>query len=324
MKKLFCILFLLSSFIIYTFSQPVPTVEENIPYLVTFGSNGDISWGDDDHCQIFFFVIPKAHKTPIYIRVFDPDVGGKIDEIKEACNTKTRFSVYGGKEAYSHKDAQQTQPVGKYKSGNLLAAKIFGVSEKYDNNWYTFGPFNPTEGEYIEKFEGYIFKVIAEGIAGDDGNLYRYYLSTEPNSNKGIEGGNSFTYEYTFRMWDDPNNISHIYPYIEDNVIFITQSNFDWDNDGVIRIISVAKNGVICKTSGEANWEMSKHKIVEEEKNTSFDIQFIKSKTHPAGNNNVVLYIRNQYDELMPFHNSPIGGIPKYKYNIGVKKAKGK
>lgn len=321
MKKICFIVVLLYINNIISLSQPVPTVEENIPYLVTFGINGDVSWGDDDHCQIFFFVIPKAHNTPIYIRVFDPDTGGKIDEIKEECNTKIKFSVYGGKEAYSHKDARKTQPVGKYNSGNLLASKVFGVNEKYDNAWYTFGPFNPTEGEYIEQFEGHLFKIIAEGIAGDDGNLYRYFLSTEPNENKGIEGGNSFTYEYTFRMWNNPNNVSHIYPYIDDKVILIRQSNFDWDNDGIIRIISVVKNGVICETSGEANWKMSEHKIVEAEKNTSFDIQFIKSKTHPAKNNNVVLYITNQYNELMPFFTTPIGGIPKYKYNIGVKKS---
>ena len=92
----YTLLFILSLISVQLISQPVPTIEENIPYLVTFGSEGNISWGDDDHCQIFFFVIPSSYKLPFYIRVFDPDTGGKIDEMKSDFDTKTKFSVYGG------------------------------------------------------------------------------------------------------------------------------------------------------------------------------------------------------------------------------------
>ncbi|MCD4711267.1 MAG: hypothetical protein K8R52_10495, partial [Bacteroidales bacterium] len=34
--------------------QPVPNVEENIPYLMTFGEDAETSWGDDDFTQAFF------------------------------------------------------------------------------------------------------------------------------------------------------------------------------------------------------------------------------------------------------------------------------
>jgi len=313
-----CSLFFVSGFQLY--SQPVPTLEENIPYLVTFGAKADKSWGDDDNCQIFFFVVPTSHTAPVFFRVYDPDTGGAIDEEKGECNTKVRFSVYGGNGCYTNKDARETQPIGNYKSGNLLASKLFGESEKYDKKWYTFGPFNPSEGEKVDNFGGYIFKIIAQGITGDDGNLYKYYMSMSQTENKAIEGGNAFTYEYSFRLWDDPRNVSHIYPYVDDNVISVKQTNFDWDNDGIIRIISVAKNGVICKTSGDNNWSTSKHAVVDEEKNTSLDFQFVKRRSPAVKNNNVVLYITNQYGELMPFFTSPIGGVPKYKYKIGVKK----
>ncbi|GAB4295617.1 MAG: hypothetical protein Kow0068_20190 [Marinilabiliales bacterium] len=313
------VFFLLITISIISFAQPVPTEEENIPYLVTFGKQGDISWGDDDFCQVFFFRIPKDYKNPLYIRVYDPDCGGAIDEEKTGFNTKTRFSVYGGKSCYSDPDARKTNPVGNYKSGNLLASKIFDSKPDYDQKWYTFGPFNPSEGEYIDKYEGYIFKVIAEGITGDDGNLYKYYLSTQADNNKPIEGGNSFTYEYTFRLYDDAKNVSHIYPYIDENVISIKQSNFDWDDDGEIRILSVTKNCIKSKTSGDSNWAHAVHKIDDEEHNTSLDIQFRKNPFKPVKNNNVVVYITNQYGELLPFYTTPIGGIPEYKYSIGVK-----
>ncbi|UCH14450.1 MAG: hypothetical protein JSV22_00435 [Bacteroidales bacterium] len=302
-------------------AQPVPAGDENIPYLMTFGANSETSWGDDDFSQTFFFSIPKDFNEPVFIRVYDPDIGGEIDEINGIWDTKTTYSVYGGKGSYTHKDAQETSPAGNYKSGNLLASKTFGEDPKYDKGWYTFGPFNPTEGEFVSKFEAYIIKVIADGVTGDDGNLYRYYLSTRYDVNIQVEGGNAFAYEYSFRLYNDENEVSHIYPYVDDRTITVKLSNFDWDNDGFIRTVSVARKGQLSKVSNEDVWVEDEFKIFEEEKNTSLDIQFIKSKNPVVRNNNVVVNVRNQYGELLPFYVIPIGGVPKYKYSIGAKKA---
>ncbi len=296
------------------FAQPIPTNEENIPFLVTFGGNSDIKWGDDDFCQIFFILIPTNYIQPFYIRIFDPDCCGTHDEPKGPFNTKTSFSVYGGKSCYTDPASKNTDPKGNYKAGNLLTSKNFGDDCKYDNEWYSIGPFNPTEGEMVPEFGGRIFKIIIQGLSGDDGNLYKIFVSTDAKENKAIEGGNAFTYEYTFRLWDNPQNISHIYPYVDDKVISIKITNFDWDNDGLIRVISVAKNGLKVEVSSEGEWKSTVLPVVTEEKNTSFDIQFVKDKF--IKNNNVVVFVTNQYGELLPFYVSPIGGIPKYKGKI--------
>jgi hypothetical protein len=301
-------------------SQPVPAGDENIPYLMTFGPKAGTSWGDDDYSQTFFFLIPKSFSQSIYIRVYDPDIGGNTDELDGVFDTRMTYSVFGGKDCYSHKDAQETSPKGLYKSGNLLASKTFGNQSEYDGKWYTFGPFNPSEGEFVQKFDGYVFKVICDGVSGDDGNLYRYHLSTKMEENKPVEGANAFAYEYSFRMHDDPAEISHIYPYVDDRTISVKLSNFDWDSDGLIRTVSVARKGQLSKVSGEDTWVEDEYKIFDEEKNTSLDIQFIKRKSPPVKNNNVVINVRNQYGELLPFYVIPIGGVPKYKASIEVKK----
>ncbi len=303
-------------------AQPVPGTDENIPYLVTFGSGSETAWGDDDFLQIIFFSIPEDFKKPIFLWVFDPDCGGKYDEQKGAWDTRTRFTVYGGKGAASEKDVQKGNKSGKYDSGTSLASKTFGNDAKYDGQWYTFGPFNPNEGEYLPEFGGYIFKMVVEGLSGDDGNLYRFFLSNKETDNYAVEGAFAYYFKYKFRMHDDMNEVSHIYPYIDNKVISIKQSNFDWDNDGFLRIISVAKNGEMMKTSGDNHWSTSTHKILDEEKNTSLDIQMIKNKRTPIKSNNVVIYLENQYGELLPFYSVPLGGIPKYKYSIGVKPKK--
>ncbi|MDP4188959.1 MAG: hypothetical protein Q8910_10365 [Bacteroidota bacterium] len=318
MKKIFFLLILNFS-VFQIFAQSVPAPEENIPYLITFGPKAATSWGDDDFSQTFFFIIPKKFNKPIYIRVYDPDTGGSLDELNGSFDTQMMYSVYGGRGCYTNKDAQGTEPKGNYKSGNLLASKVFGANPQYDKKWYTFGPFNPTEGEYYEKYGGYIFKVICDGLSGDDGNMYRYFLSTSPKENKPVEGANAFSFEYTFRMWDDPKQVSHIYPYVDERAVTMEISNFDWDDDGYIRIVSVARKGQMCHTSGQDNWASTKIKVLAEEKNTSLDLQLIKRFNPVVKNNNVVVNIKNQFGEYMPFYVSPIGGIPKYRYNIRVR-----
>ena len=296
------------------FSQLVPSNFEQIDYLVTFGPSSHPSWGDDDHSQVFFFVIPKSFTKPIYIRVFDPDVGGTLDEKNGEWNTTTRFRIIGGRGVHSE-DSRKTDPVGDYDAGQLLASRTFGVDNRYNNQWFTFGPINPLEGEDSEELNGYVFKVIAEGVKGNDGNLYKYFLSTQPNLNREVEGANAFTYEYSFRLPVPYGSIAHLYPFIDENVQSITQHNFDYDKEGVIMIYTVAKNRHRGATSSNYRWATSKHNIVKDEKNTTMDIQIVKRGT---SRNDMVCYITNQYDEAMAFFSVPVGGPPKFKYKVNV------
>jgi hypothetical protein len=301
------------------FSQPAPATEENIPYLITFGADAKTSWGDDDFCQIFYCIIPLSQTDPVYIRVYDPDTGGALDELNGEFNTIVNFSIYGGKDCWSDTTAQVLNKTGNFRSGYLLASKSFGVDPKYDKKWYSFGPFNPSEGKYVEKLGGRVLKIIAQGISGDDGNIYKYFLSTSPVENVAVEGGNWFTYKYHFRLSDDQKQVCQIYPFVDDRTISIQVSNFDWDNDGTIRIFSVAKNGIFCDVSGEDNWVSQVFPIVDEEKNSTIEIQFIKNQYVQVRNNNVVVIVRNQYGISLPFYVIPIGGVPVYSPKIKMK-----
>jgi hypothetical protein len=298
-------------------AQPIPSEEEKIPFLCTFSKGSDKEWGDDDFVQTFFFVIPETFKKPVYIRIYDPETGGAHDENHGPFNSATRFSIYGGNKAHSEPAAKSPDPTGNFKSGTLLGTKTFSNEKNYDGKWFTLGPFNPVEGELQSELGGRVFKVIVEGQQGDDGNLYRLFLSCEAEENKAVEGGNGFAYEYSFRLADTKGSISHLYPFVSQNVTAVKIKIFDFDNDGLIRLVSVAKKGDINQPTGKGMWIESTHKISKPEINTSLDIQFIKEKD--IKNNNIVVFISNQYGELMPFFTSPIGGIPKYSYKIGVK-----
>jgi len=302
-------------------AQEVPGPDENIPFLITFGRDGGItSWGDDDFSQTFFFALPKDYKDPFYIRVYDPDIGGKTDELNNFWNTRMVYSIYGGKGCYTNPEANGIDPRGNYKSGTLLATRTFGMDNKLDERWFTFGPFNPADGEYYPKFLSNIFKIICDGVSGDDGNLYRYAISRRPDTNVPIDGANAFTYEYTFRMWNnnDTSFVSHIYPFIDSGCIWVQQSNFDWDNDGNSMVVSVERKGQIIPLSGEDEWETSKMEIYEGEIGKSLDFRFYKRKGELVKNNNVVVSVQNQYGQNLPFFSAPIGGVPVYKPRIKV------
>jgi hypothetical protein len=314
---------LVISFILSTgiglFSQSAPAIDENVPYLVTFGGDAKTSWGDDDFCQIFYCIIPPSQTGPVYIRVYDPDTGGDLDELKGEFNTIVNFSIYGGNDCWSDTAAQVLKNSENIKSGYLLSSKSFGNEPKYDKKWYSFGPFNPSEGKSVEKLGGRVFKIVSQGISGDDGNLYKYFLSTSPIENVAVEGGNWFTYKYHFRLSDDQKHVSQIYPFVDDKTISIQISNFDWDNDGIIRIFSVAKNGILCDVSGDNNWVIREFPIVDEEKNSTVEIQFIKNQSIQIRNNNVEVIVRNQYGISLPFYVVPIGGVPVYSPKIRMK-----
>lgn len=297
-------------------AQQMPSVGENVSSLVTFGNEGKTEYGDDDFSQTVFFLIPKNHLTPFYIRIFDPEISGEMDEINGENTTKTVFEVYGGDSAFTHPDCQGHDPVGNYKSGDLIKSKTFGSEIEYDEKWYSLGPFNPIEGEFVAHFNAYLFKIIIEGEKGDDGNLYRLFLSSERDKNYALEGSNLFTYEYSVRLVSKSGEIAHFYPFIDEDVKSIKVNNFDFDNDGEIKVYSVAKNGVLSPKSGNDEWTVGEHPIEDEERGASTNIQIIKKGNW---NNDMTIYVTNQYDKDLPFFSIPIGGVPKYKYKVNLR-----
>jgi hypothetical protein len=299
-------------------SQPIPSNDEKFTFLTTFSKDANKKYGDDDNVQTVFFSIPETNKGEVYIRIFDPEVGGQNDEVVKDFNSKTKYSVYGGKGAHSNKDAIAVDPKGNFKSGVLLVSKTFDNDPKYDNGWYTFGPFNPSQGELQPENGGYVFKFIIEGLDGDDGNLYKLFLSGSADNNVAIEGGNSFCYEYSLRLSDKVGSVSHIYPFLPLNLSAVKIHIFDYDDEGSVRLVTICKKGQVKGSSTEATWSVEEVKIVPQELNTTMDIQFIKKKA--VKNNNIVVYITNQYNETVAFYSAPIGGVPKYKYRIEANK----
>lgn len=290
-----------------SWSQMIPGQEENIPFLITFGASGLHENGDDDNIQSFFFIIPDSYKNPFFIRIFDPEIGGLNDEAIGDFNTQTKFSFYGGNGVYTNVKGLNANIKSERPSGQLMQTVSFDQSSLYDNKWFTLGPFNPAEGEYVKEQKGYIFKIIAEGTEGNDGNIYKYFISSESEANASIAGANAFTFEYTVRLHESSSQISHLYPFVDDQVLALKQHNFDLDGVCELSIYSVSKIAHKASCSGNNIWAESLHKIENKERESCMDFQLINNQYGKAKNNNVVLYITNQYGEFLPFMAVPIG-----------------
>ena len=297
-------------------AQEVPSSYENVDYIVTFGSAAEPGWGDDDFTQVYFFDVPKDHRKPIYFRVYDPEIGGAADQRNGTMDTRCKFSVMGGSGCFNDALSRTVDPQKGGEPGIELGSKIFGNESTYDEQWYTFGPFNPKEGDYNADDDRYVFKVVCQGLSGNDGNAYRLAMSAEADKQVDVEGGRAFTYEISFRLKGDINEIAHFYPFLNDKVISVQQYNFDFDDDGHIRLTSLVKNKHLLSVSGDGDWATSLHPIVEAEQNTSLDVHFIKDK---GTSNDLVFHMKNQYAEAIPFFSIPLGGVPKYTYKVNVK-----
>lgn len=314
MRAAFFTLFV-AFYAISAMSQRVPSLAENIEFLVTFSPSAPTSWGDDDFAQVYFLSVSKNYTQPFYVRVFDADLGGTHDAANGGFDSKTLFELYGGNESYSNTEARSVDPKGNFDSGIKIFSEEVGVNPAYDDQWMTIGPINPKEGEYDEALDSYVFKLIIKGKSGNDGNLYNFFISTSPTSNIEVPSANAFCYEMTFRVPNEPQRVPHLYPFVDNKVISVKVHNFDFDAGGGLRLTSVAKNENPINQSGDDKWAISEHTVVDQERNTSFDIHIVNSAKF---SNDMTVFVTNQYDEVLPFFAKPINGIPKYKYKIGV------
>jgi hypothetical protein len=207
------ILFLcLSTFVA---GQDYPPAGNDFSLLATFGymsnenSNGTASF------QEIYFAVPLKMNTSFYVRIFDPDCGGLNDVAAGHYETNTQFSFFGGAGCLSEPS------VPAMPSGELLSKALFAREKLVDDQWVSIGPFDPAEGETIEAYPGYaFFKIVVEGVTGNDGNLYSLYLSMQPDRNRPLSGGTLFQYESVYlengrlatRSYQSPDPQNTLYP----------------------------------------------------------------------------------------------------------------
>lgn len=167
--------------------------------LVTYGPTAPTREGDDDFKQIIFFKVPQNIKDSLYLRIFDADNGGLVDSPFDKFDTETRFSFYGGSGAFSKSSlSRQNADSADLYAGTIIADGKFGVDPFLDNKWFNFANFAAQQGELIDGF--YYFKLVVEGVSGNDGNLFDVTVSRQDKRNILPQGVEIFSYTPTLRL----------------------------------------------------------------------------------------------------------------------------
>jgi len=220
------------------FAYTVPENNSRARFFYVFGQQGNIYYGADDvdHEQVLYIDVPETSIGDVYIKVYDPSTGGKLDlkpNLDKDWDTITEFSVFGDKDM-------------------LLSSEEFGKEPDYDEEYYTFGPFKKEMGKKSGSF--YQFKFVANGRNGEDENLFKVNISPED--------AQVYSTKVSFRLL--PNEGDKMYFYIEvpAGTTNVTIENFDLDPNGGVGIIIDPLDNKFYKISDSRSGEWAATPIV--------------------------------------------------------------
>jgi len=280
------------------FCYRIPTEESNVRYLYAFGEDGKKSYGAKKQPQVIFLRVPENYTGKIKISIYDPDVGGYIDEKSGKWNTETRFSIFGGKRAYSSIAGITDAKITNFYEGILLDAKNFGEDKKYDKKSYHFTAIDADKGEKIGGFR--YFKIAAEGLSGDDNNVFS--LDVSPDT---VE---AFGYSLSLRLSERRGTKMVLYPEMPVNVAKIIEYNYDLDSTGgEIELISASRSYRI-KGSGTGMWANTEIDVSPSEAGTRWVYEITKDRQPNA---NMAMYLTTGDGVAVPVFFTPGAAGPK-------------
>ncbi len=235
------------------------------PLLVTYGAAAPTREGDQDHREIIFFSLPAGESEPLYLRLLDPDVGSNRDLIKGPADSSTRFALFGGAGAFS----QAAPPADGLTAGQLLGEQTFSAEPERDEQWLTLLGFTASQGERIG--ERAYFRLVVQGLSGDDGNLYSLAVSLRDRRNLAPAGLRLFAYQPTVRV-PDGESLTELRFRAPDEAAPLTFENFDAANGQVT--LATRFRSLLLTTSGQDAWQSSERVLRPDEQGAQAAVLF--------------------------------------------------
>lgn len=230
--------------------------------FITYGSDASITEGDDDFQQVIFFALPETITDTLYLRIFDADVGGRLDARYGEFDSQTRFRFYGGSGAYTARSIRTAFPSAEdLNRGTLVHGETFGEDPFRDSKWYTFASFAVNEGEKVQSKR--IFKLVVEGLSGNDGNTFEVAVSTRSKRNKSPKGVKIFTYCPTIRL-PEKGLHAELRFFVPKSVREIVVHNFDLAA-AVVGIDTKFRSGLPITPSAQGQWAEDNVELLENE-----------------------------------------------------------
>lgn len=172
-------------------------------FFGVFGQDAPANRGDYNHSQLIYIEIPEFETKPVYLRIFDAEVGGYLDERHGTFDSETRFIVLGGNSAARIHGGQtdfdkSPEIFNDFSDEDIILDRTFGVDARFDGRYYNMGALPLEKGfRTIDGYRRFVFASL--GIKGDDGNFFDFVLSHDPNDKVEPNDYRMFTYDLTMR-----------------------------------------------------------------------------------------------------------------------------
>lgn len=279
---------------------PTPSAAQDSsePLLVNYGIWAAPRQGDNDHAQVIYLSVPATTAEKLYVRIFDPDTGGAYDLVQGRSNTRMRYAVFGGADAFVPPTAATekiTEP--ERSAGELLGEATYGADRKTDGKWVTIAEVDPAQGDHAG--DRIIYRLLVEGTNGDDGNVYDVTLSTDANDNVAPDGMRLFSYTTSARM---PRRgvITELRFVVPDDATSITVGNFDAAAGEAFLTTKFVSYPL--EASGQGDWAVTTVPIRPNDRGKMAAVTLSGGREYP---NDATFYVTTSTGEPIPFELPP-------------------
>jgi PKD repeat protein len=273
-----------------------PALANEPAYLITYGSEAKTVEGDNDFLQIIFIRIPEDSASDrAYIRIFDADCGGRLDDkYSGKWDTRTRFRVFGGKGAWSTPKLKIPFPdKADLSAGKLLAEAEFGEDPFRDYQWHTFAHLRAEDGEKVGAFR--YFRIVVEGRGGNDGNTYLIALSDDSQRNVSPKGAETFNFTPTVRL-KKRDAFAELRFFVPKDDQEILVHNFDLPRSE-IGVDTAFRENLPVEPAGQDEWKKTAVSLNENEAGRVAAVRFQGGKEMP---NDGTFYVSDPKGRLLP------------------------
>ncbi len=169
----------------------------------------------------------------------------------------------------------------------LLVAE-FGEEPLTDGSWHTLGSFSPEQGQVVNG--DHLFTLLAEGLEGDDGNLFDVAVSMDPDANHPVPGSALWNDRPSFIIPPGSNRFAEARFIVPSGTTELTIRTFDLDRVRTVLQLPFARVKSL-RPSAEGSWREDRVTI-----DPSADDQpgAIIIRSMHSLRNNVVLEIADQ------------------------------
>lgn len=278
--------------VVFLFAAAILMARDNI-LQVNYGPEQSIREGDDDFYQIFFFRVEEKFTDSLYVRIFDMDCGGDVDLNFGSWNTTLRYELYGGKGAFSAQSLKNAKPdKADITAGVSLAMKIIGEVKELNNSWHNFAHIHPADGEKIG--DSYYFKLVVQGVSGNDANVFDVRLSTSASMNTAAAEFSMFSHSPTLRLGKD-ENFAAITFFVPAAAKSISVNNFDLAGASV-QLVTPFRSNLPVVSSGQGEWVKSRTELEPIETGRQCAVVLGQGSESP---NDVSLFIMDDLDRVL-------------------------